>query len=90
MVTAVALRWSLVSTRLGVCARVMALILVFGADLSAALDPYEGKPIATIQFEPAKQPLADDVLKTLLPLKPGTPLRVRRCASCNRASIRHG
>jgi outer membrane protein assembly complex protein YaeT len=83
MVTAVALIWSLVSTRLGLCARTLPLILLFQADLSAALDPYEGKPIAAIQFQPPKQPLADDVLRNLLPLKTGAPLR----ASDVRAAI---
>jgi len=75
MVTAVALIWSLVSTRLGLCARVFALILMNGALLTAALDPYEGRPIAAIQFEPAKQPLTDIVLRSLLPLESGALLR---------------
>lgn len=75
MVTAVAIRWSLVSTRLGLCARVLAFILISRAGLWAALDAYEGKPVAAVQFEPAKQPLADDVLRGLLPVKPGAPLR---------------
>lgn len=37
--------------------------------------PYEGQRVEKIEFQPAEQPLADSVLREILPLKPGAPLR---------------
>ncbi len=75
MVTAVALRWSLVATRLGLCARVFAVIFLCRSFLWAALQQYEGKPISAIRFDPSLQPLSDQTLIGLLPIKVGEPLR---------------
>jgi hypothetical protein len=60
MVPADALRWSLVSTRLGLWIRVSILIALSWIPLAAAPEQFEGKPIATVQFEPEKQPLTFD------------------------------
>ncbi len=73
MVPAVALRWSLVSTRLGVWKSVP-MLLALGWLAAAGSAEYEGKPIASIQFEPAKQPLTADQLLALIPLRAGQPL----------------
>ncbi len=43
--------------------------------LNAASNEYEGKPIATVQFDPAMQPLTFDQLMAMLPLRIGQPLR---------------
>jgi outer membrane protein insertion porin family len=75
MVTADTLRWSLVSTRLGLPIRVAAFAVLTFIPLAFAGDLYEGKPIADIQFDPGKQPLAIDQLKALLPTRVGQPLR---------------
>lgn len=74
MVTAVALIWSLVPTRLGSFARVFALGIVGVGCLFGAWEQYEGKPVASIQFDPARQPLETATLLRLLPLKAGQPL----------------
>ena len=43
--------------------------------LNAASNEYEGKPIASVQFDPATQPLTFDQLMAMLPLRIGQPLR---------------
>ena len=43
--------------------------------LNGASADYEGKPIATVQFDPAMQPLTFDQLMAMLPLRIGQPLR---------------
>ncbi len=75
MVPADALRWSLVSTRLGWWVSVPMLIALSGKPLVALSGDYEGKPIASVQFEPEKQPLSRDQLMAMIPLRPGEPLR---------------
>ena len=72
MVPADALRWSLVSTRLGVWVSVSLLAFV-SFPAAAAPEQYEGKTIASVEFDPEKQPLAKDQLIALLPLRPGEP-----------------
>ena len=42
--------------------------------LNAAPKDYEGKPIASVQFDPAMQPLTFDQLMAMLPLRIGEPL----------------
>jgi outer membrane protein assembly complex protein YaeT len=64
-----------VSTRLGWWVRVSILIVLSWSPVRAASEQFEGKTIANIQFDPAKQPLATDQLIALLPLRPGEPLR---------------
>ena len=44
--------------------------------LLAADAPYEGKPIAGIQFDPEKQPLTFNQLLAMLPLRIGLPLHM--------------
>lgn len=75
MVAAVALNWSLVATRLGFYACGLALIVFCRLSLAAGLDQYEGKPIASIEFDPSQQALRDDGLRAMIPLKVGKPLR---------------
>jgi outer membrane protein insertion porin family len=43
--------------------------------LNAAPNDYEGKPVASVQFDPAVQPLTFDQLMAMLPLRVGQPLR---------------
>ena len=43
--------------------------------LNGAPNDYEGKPIASVQFDPAVQPLTLDQLLAMLPLRVGQPLR---------------
>jgi len=43
--------------------------------LNAAPNEYDGKPIASVQFDPANQPLSYDQLMAMLPLRIGQPLR---------------
>jgi outer membrane protein assembly complex protein YaeT len=74
MVPADALRWSLVSTRLGWWVSVPILAVLSWSPVVAATEQYEGKTIASIQFDPEKQPLATDQLVALLPLRLGEPL----------------
>ena len=57
MVPADALRWSLVSTRLGWWISVPMLAALSWSPVAAAPEQYEGKTIASIQFDPEKQPL---------------------------------
>jgi outer membrane protein insertion porin family len=75
MVPADAIRWSLVSTRLGLWVRVSLLAALGWSSLPAAPDQYEGRTIASIQFDPEKQPLATNLLISMLPLHTGEPLR---------------
>ena len=74
MVPADALRWSLVSTRLGWWVSLIMLLALGGKSLLALSDEYQGKPIASIQFEPEKQPLSRDQLMAMIPLQPGRVL----------------
>lgn len=75
MVPADTLRWSLVSTRLGLRIRVSVLVTVSCYGLAAAVDEYQGKPIGSVQFDPQRQPLTLDQLRAMLPVHPGEPLR---------------
>src|ERR1700733_15839576 len=70
-----ALRWSLVSTRLGLWISTPMLAVLCSILLNAASNEYEGKPIAAVQFDPAMQPLTVDQLMAMLPLRIGQPLR---------------
>jgi len=45
---------------------------------AAAPEEYEGKTIASIQFDPAKQPLATEQLIAMLPFHTGEPMRSAR------------
>ena len=69
-----ALRWSIVSTRLGLLISTPTLAALCCVLLSAAPNEYEGKPIASVQFDPAMQPLTFDQLMAMLPLHIGRPL----------------
>lgn len=51
------------------------LLALGGKSLLALSDEYEGKPIASVQFEPEKQPLSRDQLMAMIPVRPGQPLR---------------
>jgi len=42
---------------------------------AAAVNSYEGKPIASVKFDPERQPLTFDHLLAMLPLRVGQPLR---------------
>src|SRR5580704_1901590 len=74
MVPADTLRWTLVSTRLGLRISVAALAILTWIPIATAASLYEGKPIAEIQFDPERQPLATETLKALLPVRAGQPL----------------
>jgi outer membrane protein insertion porin family len=74
MVPADALRWSLVSTRLGWWISVPTLAVLIWSPVAAAPEQYEGRTIASIQFDPGKQPLPTDQLLNMLPLRPGDTL----------------
>ena len=76
MVPADALRWSLVSTRLGLRISVLMLVALSWIPLAAAPEQFEGKPIASVQFQPRKQPLTFDQLMALTPLHVGQPLQM--------------
>jgi outer membrane protein insertion porin family len=75
MVPVDALRWSLVSTRLGWWVSILLLLALGGQPLSALPEQYEGKLIASVQFSPEKQPLPLDKLMSIIPLHAGQPLR---------------
>lgn len=77
MVPADAIRWSLVSTRLGFWVSISILIGLGGKSLVAQSERYEGKPIESIQFDPEKQPLKRDQLLAMIPLRSGQSLSVR-------------
>ncbi len=51
-----------------------ALVPAFGQDTSTAR--WEGRPISRIEFDPPQQPLALEDLNRILPLKPGSALRL--------------
>jgi hypothetical protein len=70
MVPAVcALRWSLVSTRLGWWIGVPMLARPLRElNFERSSQEYEGKPIASVQFDPERQPLTFDQLMAMLPL----------------------
>ncbi|HLK21701.1 MAG TPA: POTRA domain-containing protein [Bryobacteraceae bacterium] len=63
------------STRLGLRVSVAALAVLTGIPYANAASPYEGRPIADIQFDPEKQPLETGQLKAMLPVQTGQPLR---------------
>ena len=69
MVSAVALRWSLVATERGFRICALALLLCW-LPLKASPENYEGKPISSITFEPASQPSSDAKLIAMLPIIP--------------------
>lgn len=78
MVTVAALRWSLVATARRFRIRVLMLticctICCFEPAL-ASVDDYEGRTVAAVAFDPAKQPLTYEQLLAMLPVKPGQPL----------------
>jgi len=75
MVPADALTWSLVSTRLGLRISVAALVALGWRPLAAAPEKYEGMPVASIRFDPEKQPLKPDELLALMPLRVGQALK---------------
>ncbi len=75
MVPAVALRWSFVLTRLGWWIGVSTLAALCTVSPAAAADPYEGKLIAGVKFDPERQPLTSDQLLAMIPLRVGQPLR---------------
>jgi outer membrane protein insertion porin family len=70
-----ALRWSLVSTRLGLRISTPMLAALCSILLNAAPNEYEGRPIASVQFDPAVQQLTFQQLMAMLPLRIGQPLR---------------
>jgi outer membrane protein assembly complex protein YaeT len=74
-----ALRWSLVPIRLGSWIKTPVLTALWSVLcpilLNAAPNGYEGKPIASVQFDPALQPLTFNQLMSMLPLHIGQPLR---------------
>ncbi len=74
MPTVDALRWSLVPTRLGWWIIVPMLAAICSIPLTAA-NEYEGKPVASVRFDPALQPLTVEQLMAMLPLRIGQPLR---------------
>jgi outer membrane protein insertion porin family len=59
-----------VSTRVGLGA----LLVCIAASLCAAQDAYLGKPVRSIEFEPAQQPLTHEQLLAMLPIQIGGPL----------------
>ena len=76
MVPADALRWSQVSTRLGLRIAVAAFVaLGWRSTAGAASAQYEGQVIAAIQFDPEQQPLKLDQLLALIPLHTGEHMR---------------
>src|SRR5271170_6447496 len=75
MVPADALRWSIVSTRLGWWIAMPVLAALGTALPAAAANAYEGQPIASVKFDPERQPLTLDQLLAMLPLRVGQPLR---------------
>jgi outer membrane protein insertion porin family len=69
-----ALRWSIVSTRLGWWILSMLAALCTVSPLAAA-DTYEGRPISRVIFDPERQPLTSEQLLAMIPLHVGEPLR---------------
>jgi outer membrane protein assembly factor BamA len=70
-----ALRWSLVLTRLGWWISVSILAALSTGSPAAAADSFEGQPIASVTFEPERQPLTASQLLAMIPLHVGQPLR---------------
>ena len=70
-----ALRWTLVSIRLGWWISTPMLAALCSILLTGAPNQYEGKPVASVQFDPATQQLTFDQLMAMLPLRIGQPLR---------------
>ena len=70
-----ALRWSIVSTRLGWWISTPMLAALCSILLNGAPNEFEGKPIASVQFDPAVQQLTFEQLTAMLPLRIGQPLR---------------
>ena len=57
--------------------KILVILLCIGAGVvSAAVEDYEGKPVASIAFEPNLQPFSASELAELVPLKKGEPLRL--------------
>ena len=54
----------------------LAFVPAFGQDTSTAR--WEGRTISRIEFDPPQQPLTPEGLADILPLKPGTPLRMEQ------------
>lgn len=54
------------------------VIACFGGSLLAAPDDYEGHPVGEILFDPALQPIPDNELREILPLRVGEPLELGR------------
>lgn len=81
MVAATRLRWSLVAA-LGdgrvpaVACWAWCVLSFFSPTSAAAQEQYEGKTISRVEFDPAEQALERTELQTLLPVKPGQPLRM--------------
>ncbi len=75
MVPADALRWSLVLTRLGWWISVSMLAALCTVSSAVAATSYEGEPIASVKFDPERQPLTSDQLLAMLPLHVGQSLR---------------
>lgn len=63
------------STRLGWWVGVPILLALGANSLVALSDSYEGQPIASVQFDPEKQPLSRDQLMAMIPLRPGERLQ---------------
>jgi len=75
MVAAVALTWSLVSTRLGWWLGLPILLALGGTSVLALPAELEGQRISSIRFEPERQPLTNAQLLAMIPLRIGEPLR---------------
>src|SRR5579864_7248206 len=75
MVAVTALRWTLVATQRRMRIRVLALLALGCFPSFGALDQYVGKTIASIQFDPPKQPLTRDQTLALFAIKEGQPLQ---------------
>ncbi len=74
MVAAGALRWSLVAAVLGLRVRALALLVLCYLPVMAAPAEYDGKPVASIRFDPAQQPLTLEQLIQISGLRTGAPL----------------
>ena len=57
--------------------------------LFAGPEQYEGRSVARIEFEPQQQPLSNQVLLGMLPLKPGAPLSAATdCAALSASTFK--
>ena len=57
--------------------KILVILLCIGAGIvSGAVEDYEGKPVASIAFEPNLLPFSASELAELVPLKKGEPLRL--------------